>query len=148
MDELQNIYFNIKDSEHFGKCNFPFLHLRQSRVLFFHLLLFTETLLCKPGVWSPLRAPEAVTLLTVKYAFSHFSWYLFFKLFNIHCVWMNYKISISILKILNILGNAIFLFFTWDNQGSCFFIYFCLLKHYSVSWGSWAHLGPQKLSHF
>ena len=27
----------------------------------------------------PLRAPEAVTLLTVKYAFSHFSWYFFFK---------------------------------------------------------------------
>ena len=79
MDELQNIYFNMKDSEHFGKCNFPFLYLRQSRVLFFHLLLFAETLLCKPGVWGPLRAPEAVTLLTVKYAFSHFSWYLFFK---------------------------------------------------------------------
>ena len=26
-----------------------------------------------------LRAPEAVTLLTVKYVFSHFSWYFFFK---------------------------------------------------------------------
>ena len=25
------------------------------------------------------RGPEAVTLLTVKYAFSHFSWYFFFK---------------------------------------------------------------------
>ena len=47
--------------------------------LFFHLLLFAETLLCKLGVWDLLRAPEAVTLLTVKYAFSHFSWYLFFK---------------------------------------------------------------------
>ena len=47
--------------------------------LFFHLLLFAETLLCKPEVWGPLRAPEAVTLSTVKCAFSHFSWYLFFK---------------------------------------------------------------------
>ena len=72
VDKLQNIYFNMKDSEHFSKCNFSFLY-------FFHLLLFAETLLCKPGVWGPLRAPEAVTLLTVKYVFSHFSWYLFFK---------------------------------------------------------------------
>ena len=47
--------------------------------LVFYLLLFAETLLCKPGVWGPLRAPEAFTLLTVKYAFSHFSLYLFFK---------------------------------------------------------------------
>ena len=59
--------------------HFPFLYLRQSRVLFFHLLLYAETLLCKLGVWGLLRALEAVTLLTVKYAFSHFSWSLFFK---------------------------------------------------------------------
>ena len=77
--KLQNIYFNMKDSEHFGKCNFPFLYLRQSRVLFVHLLLFADTLLCKPGVWGPLRPQNAVTLLTVKYAFSRFSWYFFFK---------------------------------------------------------------------
>ena len=77
--KLQNIYFNMKDSEHFGKCNFPFLCLRQSRVLVVHFLLFADTLLCKPGVWGPLRAPETVTLLTVKYTFSHFSWYFFFK---------------------------------------------------------------------
>ena len=57
--KLQNIYVNMKDSEHFGKCNFPFLYLRQSRVLFVHLLLFVETFFCKPGVWGPLRAPEA-----------------------------------------------------------------------------------------
>ena len=107
VDELQNIYFNMKDSEHFIKSNFSFLYLRQSKVLFFHLLLFAETLLCKLGIWGPL------------------TW-----------------------KILNILSNPIFLFFIWDNQRSCFFIYFCLLKHYSVSWGSGAHLGPQKLSHF
>ena len=29
----------------------------------------------KPGVWGPLRTPEAVALLTVKYVFSDFSWY-------------------------------------------------------------------------
>ena len=60
--KLQNIYFNMKDSEYFGKCNFPFLCLRQSRVLVV--------------------------------------------------------------------------------------LYFCLQIHYSVSQGSGAHLGLQKLSHF
>ena len=80
--KLQNIYFNMKDSEHFAKRNFPFLYLRQSRILFVHLLLFADILLCKPGVRGPLRAPEAVTLLTVKYAFSHFSWYFFSKNFT------------------------------------------------------------------
>ena len=79
LDKLQNIYFDMKDSEHFGKCNFPFLYLRQSSFLFFHLLLFAETLLCQLGILGPKWAPEAVTLLTAKYAFSHFSWYLFFK---------------------------------------------------------------------
>ena len=44
---VQNIYFNMKD---FGKCNFSFLYLRQSRVLFVHLLLFEATLLCKLGI--------------------------------------------------------------------------------------------------
>ena len=29
---LTNIYFNMKDSDHLDKCNFPFLHLRKSRV--------------------------------------------------------------------------------------------------------------------
>ena len=78
--KLQNIYVNMKDSEHFGKCNFPFLYLRQSRVLFVHLLLFVETLLCKLGVWGPNWVPEAVALLTVKCAFYHFPWYFFFKI--------------------------------------------------------------------
>ena len=77
---------------------------------------------------------------------------LFLVLFlqNILCtfVWVNCKICISIWKILNILANAIFLFFIRDNKGSYSFIYFCLEIHYSVSWGSKAHLGPQKLSHF
>ena len=50
--KLQNIYFNMKHYDHFSKCNFPFLYLRQSRVLFVHLLLFADTLLCKPGVKS------------------------------------------------------------------------------------------------
>ena len=77
--KLQNIYFNMKDSEHFGKCNFPFLYLRQSRVLFVHLILFADTLLCNLGVWGPLKVPESVTLLTVKCVFSHFSWSFFFK---------------------------------------------------------------------
>ena len=44
------ISFNMKDSDHFGKCNFPFHYLRQSRVLFVNLLLFADTLPCKPGV--------------------------------------------------------------------------------------------------
>ena len=70
--KLQNNYFKIKDSDHFGKCNFPFLYVRQSRVLSIHLLLFADTLLSKPGVWGLLRAPEAFALLTVKYAFSTF----------------------------------------------------------------------------
>ena len=69
----------MKDSEHFSKCNFSFLYERQSRALFIHLLLLGDTLLCKLGVWGPLRAPEAVTLLSVKYGFSHFSWHFFFK---------------------------------------------------------------------
>ena len=33
LGKLQNIYFNMKSSEHLSKCNFPFLYLRQSRVL-------------------------------------------------------------------------------------------------------------------
>ena len=78
--KLQNIYFNMKDSEHFGKYNFPFLYLRQLRVLFAHLLLFADTLLCKLGVWGPKQAPEAVTFLTVKSVFSHFSWYFYSKI--------------------------------------------------------------------
>ena len=41
-----------------------------------------------------------------------------------------------------------FFFFIRDNQGSYSFIYICLEIHYSVSRGSGACLGPQKLSHF
>ena len=29
---LTNIYFNVKDSDHLGKCNFAFLHMKKSRV--------------------------------------------------------------------------------------------------------------------
>ena len=72
---LQNIYFNMKDSGHFDKCNFWFLYLRKWRVLVVHLVSFGDILLQKPGVWGALRALEAVALLTVKYAFSLFSWY-------------------------------------------------------------------------
>ena len=58
---------------------------------------FADTLLCKLGVWGLLRTPEAVTLLTVKYAFSHFSWYFLLKnLTYIHvCTYTKY---ISILS--------------------------------------------------
>ena len=72
---LQNIYFNMKGSGHFDKCNFWFLYLRKSRVLVVNLVKFADTLLFQPGVWGPPRAPEAVALLTVKYAFFLFSWY-------------------------------------------------------------------------
>ena len=37
-----------------------------------------------PGSRAHLRALEALAFLTVKYAFSHFSWYFFFKLFNVY----------------------------------------------------------------
>ena len=45
--------------------------------------LVVDTLVCKLGVWGPLRAPEAVAFLTIKYGFSHFSRYLFFKNLNL-----------------------------------------------------------------
>ena len=35
------------------------------------------------GSRARLRALEALVFLSVKYAFSHFSWYLFFKIFNL-----------------------------------------------------------------
>ena len=34
--------------------------------------------------WVLLRTPEAVAFLTVKYAFSHFSWYFFFENLHLH----------------------------------------------------------------
>ena len=67
---LQNIYFNMKDYDHFDKGNFPFVYLRKWRVLFVQLVLFVDTLLCKPGVWGLLRVPEAVE--TVKDTFPTF----------------------------------------------------------------------------
>ena len=60
VNKLQNIHFNMKDCDYFGKCNFSFLYLRQS------LLLFADTLLCKWGIWGLLRAPEAVTVFNFK----------------------------------------------------------------------------------
>ena len=41
----------------------------------------------------------------------------FCSIFQLHFVWVHYKISISIWKILAILTNAISIFFIWDNQG-------------------------------
>ena len=41
------------------------------------------------GSRAHLRALKTLAFLTLKYAFSHFSWYFFFKLFNIHlCGWI------------------------------------------------------------
>ena len=38
---LTNIYFNMKDSDHLDKCNFPFLHMRKSRVfIWFSLQIY------------------------------------------------------------------------------------------------------------
>ena len=37
-----------------------------------------------PASRAHIRALEALAFLTVTYAFSHFSWYFFFKLFNVH----------------------------------------------------------------
>ena len=127
--------FNIKDSEHFGKYNFPFLYLRQSRVLFVHLLLLADTLLCKLGVWGPLTASEAVTLLTVKYAFSYFSWYFFFK--NLTYIYMG--IYTKYLFQYKASGN--FDKFVLQN-------WFSLQIFLSVNQESRAHLGLQKLLQF
>ena len=72
---LQNMYFNMKYSVHFDKCNFPFLYLRKSSFLFVHLAQFGVTSIFKLGVRGLLRAPEAIALLSVRYAFSHIIWY-------------------------------------------------------------------------
>ena len=37
-----------------------------------------------PGSRAHLRALEALAFSTAKYVFSHFSWYFFFKLFNVN----------------------------------------------------------------
>ena len=87
VDKSQNIFFNMKDSEDFGKCNFPFLYLRQSRVLFFHLLLFAETLLCKSGVCHTFNCQICILPLFLV---------PFLQKFNLHLCRHIYKISISI----------------------------------------------------
>ena len=135
VDELQNIYFNMKDSEHVANAIFLFFIWDNQEVLFFHLVLFAETLLCKPGVWGLLRAPEAVTLLTVKYAFSHFSWYLVFKsLIYIYVgTYTKYIIQYK--------ASGYFDKFILQN-------WFSLQIHSSVNQESGAHLGPQKLLQF
>ena len=85
----------MKDSEHFGKSNFPFLCLRQSRVLVVHLFLFADALLCKLGVWDPFRTLDAVTLLTQICIFPIFL-VLFFQKFNLNLSGHIHKISFSI----------------------------------------------------
>ena len=66
------------------------------RILFVHLHLFSDTLLCGLGVWGPLGVSETVTLLAIKCAFFHFSWYFFFKNLNLYLCRHIHKISISI----------------------------------------------------
>ena len=72
--KLENIYFNMNNSEHFGKCNFPFLYLRQGSYLFIYFCLQKHY-----SVSQGLGAQSAVTLLAIKCKFSLFSWYFFFK---------------------------------------------------------------------
>ena len=43
----------------------------------------SEASIYRPGSRARLRALEALVFLSVKYAFSHFSWHLFFKIFNL-----------------------------------------------------------------
>ena len=72
----------MKDSGHLKEIQFSFSLSEKMEGL--NLVQFADTTLHKPGVWGPLRAPEAVALLAVKYALSHFSWHFFFKQFNLH----------------------------------------------------------------
>ena len=43
----------------------------------------SEASIHRPGSRAQLRALEALVFLSVKYACSHFSWHLFFKIFNL-----------------------------------------------------------------
>ena len=115
VDKLQNIYFNMKDAEHVA--NAIFLFFIWDNQGFFHLLLFAETLLCKQGVWGLLRAPEVVTLLTVKYAFSHFSWYLFLK-------------SLTYIYVTGCQAFLFFLFFPIFQPKFLFFLFFSLNSYF------------------
>ena len=54
---------------------FPFSLFEKMKGFNYSFGLICRYITYKPGVWGLLRAPEAVALLTVKYAFSHFSWY-------------------------------------------------------------------------
>ena len=54
---------------------FPFSLFDKIKGFTYSFGLICRYIIYKLGVWGLLRAPEAVALLTVKYAFSHFSWY-------------------------------------------------------------------------
>ena len=54
---------------------FPFCSSEKIKGFNYSFGLICRYITYKPGVWGPLRAPEAVALLTVKYTFSHYSWY-------------------------------------------------------------------------
>ena len=64
-----------------------------------------------------LRALEALAFLTIKYAFSHFSWYFFFNFYNVHLCGYITKYLFQYERFLAILTNAISIFFIWENQG-------------------------------
>ena len=65
----------MKDSGHFDKCNFCFLYLRKSRGFSCSFGLVCRYITLEAGGLGSIVALEAVPLLAVKYAFSHFSWY-------------------------------------------------------------------------
>ena len=74
----------MKDISNLDNYNIPFVKIRKWSVLSVLLAQFVDILVYKPGVRGPPTVPELVTFLTTKYAFSHFSWYFFFKTLNLH----------------------------------------------------------------
>ena len=81
LDTLPNIYFNMKDSGNLTKAMFFSSIYEKSGVLFVY---FVDTLVCKLGSGACLAPQKLLAFLTVKYVFSHFSWYFFFKNLNLH----------------------------------------------------------------
>ena len=71
-------YLNMKDSDHLDKCNFPFLHLRKSRVFISSFGLVYRCIALRWGL-GPALGPRSWWTFNCQYAFSHFSWYFFFK---------------------------------------------------------------------
>ena len=87
-DTLQKIYIT---EQNFGHCQtkiFRCLNCSVELVWIFSKQVVRdqvnapEALTFWPGSRVRLRALEALAFLSIKYAFSHFSWYLFFKFFS------------------------------------------------------------------